>query len=124
MLTPAQKNLINLYEKYWILIHRRFKWKIKTKDSPAIGRYKADESCNTSDVLELSRRRKRKASQNEDIMDCVTSKEFMLNTDTPKGNLKMIVRHFCRYTFKPIVQRYSFVYDFQLTFRKISSYGR
>jgi len=66
ILTPAQKNLINLYEKYWILIHRRFKWKIKTKDSPTIGRYKADESCQTPDVSELSRRRKRNASQNSD----------------------------------------------------------
>ena len=24
----------------------------------------------------------------------------MLNTDTPKGNLEIIVRHFCRYTFR------------------------
>ena len=84
-LSPAQKNLIKLYEKYWILIHRRFKWKIKqgdTKPSQSMGQYKAEEMNPDPEITELSRRRKRKASQNEDVVGNLTSKTVILSSSS------------------------------------------
>ena len=84
-LTPAQINVINLYEKYWILIHRRFKWKVQSKTSASIGRYKAEAIIPLSDTIDSSRRRKRKASQSENNVYHPANKAIILNSSVIKG---------------------------------------
>jgi hypothetical protein len=69
-LAPAQIDLINLYEKYLTLIHRRFKWKLRPL-SPVL-----TEDANVShETMDGKRRRKRKCSSQDDGKDSPSNKK-------------------------------------------------
>ena len=78
---------MNLYEKYLILIHRRFKWKGKPSGNQL--RYKSTDDIDgcTKGSIESCRRRKRKVSQNDDITDSPTSKTRIIHPNAMKGNI-------------------------------------
>ena len=77
---------MNLYEKYLILIHRRFKWKGKPSGNQL--RYKStDDIDGIKGSIESCRRRKRKVSQNGDSTDSPTSKTRIIHPNVIKGNI-------------------------------------
>jgi len=52
-----------------------------------MGQYKAEEMNPDPEITELSRRRKRKASQNEDVVGNLTSKTVILSSSSEKLNV-------------------------------------
>ena len=69
-LTPAQIDLINLYEKYLTLIHRRFKWKLRPL-SPVL----AKDANESNETIDNKGRRKRKCSAQDDNKDSPSNKK-------------------------------------------------
>ena len=81
-LTPAQIDLINLYEKYLTLIHRRFKWKLRPL-SPAL----ANDANKSNETIDNKGRRKRKCSAQDDNKDSPSNKKSN-QLSTKSGNPK------------------------------------
>ena len=79
-LTPAQIDLINLYEKYLTLIHRRFKWKLRPL-SPVL----AKDANESNETIDNKGRRKRKCSAQDDNKDSPSSKKSN-QLSTKSGN--------------------------------------
>ena len=75
-LSPAQINIINLYEKYLVLIHRRYKWKRRPKPSIT-----PKEAGGATGIKESGRRRKRKVSAQDDNDDLPNNKTRHTNTN-------------------------------------------
>ena len=69
-LAPAQIDLINLYEKYLTLIHRRFKWKLRPL-SPVL----TEDANISNETMDGKRRRKRKCSSQDDGKDSPSNKK-------------------------------------------------
>ena len=69
-LAPAQIDLINLYEKYLTLIHRRFKWKLRPL-SPVL----TEDANISNETMDGKRRRKRKCSSQDHGKDSPSNKK-------------------------------------------------
>ena len=92
-LSQAQINLINIYEKYLVLIHRRLKWKERIKMN--LGENSnVDKANSTKGRVDITRKRTR--SQVDGNMNAPINKTTKLQYNTKQGDqsYEVISQHY------------------------------